>query len=98
MSNRKPHHDHNNEHKHEHEHDIEEIDCLEAIDNLYAYLDGELSDEETLARFKKHLGHCKSCYSRSEMEGVINERIKENGKGKMPESLKSRITDFLDDL
>ena len=86
-------HDH-----HEHNHDVEEIDCLEAIDSLYAYLDGELNDKDTLAKFRKHLGHCKSCYSRSELEGVINERIKETGNSKTPEKLKGRINDFLDDL
>lgn len=92
MSNKK-YHDH-----HEQGDDVEEIDCLEAIDNLYAYLDGELTDKETLAKFKSHLGHCKSCYSRSELEGVINERIKESGKDKTPEKLKNRINSFLDDL
>ena len=94
MSNRK----HPDDQQHEHNHDVEEIDCLEAIDNLYAYLDGELNDDETLARFRKHLGHCKSCYSRSELEGVINERIKESGKGTAPERLKNRLRDFMDDL
>lgn len=94
MSNRK----HPDDQQHEHNHDVEEIDCLEAIDNLYAYLDGELNDDETLARFRKHLGHCKSCYSRSELEGVINERIKESGKGTAPETLKNRLRDFMDDL
>lgn len=92
MSNKK-YHDH-----HEQGDDVEEIDCLEAIDSLYAYLDGELTDKETLAKFKSHLGHCKSCYSRSELEGVINERIKESGKDKAPEKLKNRINSFLDDL
>lgn len=92
MSNKK-YHDH-----HEQGDDVEEIDCLEAIDSLYAYLDGELTDKETLAKFKSHLGHCKSCYSRSELEGVINERIKESGKDKTPEKLKNRINSFLDDL
>ena len=98
MSNKKHPYDHHQGHNHTHDDNIEEIECLEAIDNLYAYLDGELKDEKTLAKFKKHLGHCKSCYSRSEMEGVINERIKETGTDKMPESLKNRLRDFMDDL
>ena len=87
----------NDKHHHEHD-DVEEIDCLEAIDNLYAYLDGELIDEVELAQFRKHLEHCNSCYSRSELEGVINERIKKTGKSKTPDALMNRITDFLDDL
>ena len=83
--------------KHNHN-DIEEIDCLEAIDNLYAYLDGELNDTDSLSRFHKHLEHCKSCYSRSELEGVISKRIKESGKDKTPDALKSRLRNLINDL
>lgn len=78
--------------------EIEEIECLEAIDNLYAYLDGELNDEETLAKFSQHLDHCHSCYTRSELEGVISERIKTSGKSKTPESLQKRLQDLLDNF
>ena len=78
--------------------EVEEIDCLEAIDKMYAYLDGELKDDESLAKFKKHLGHCESCYSRSELEGILTQRIKESGKDKTPEKLKSRLRDLMEDL
>ena len=86
MSNKK-HHDH-----HDQGHEVEEIDCLEAIDNLYAYLDGELTDKETLAKFKSHLGHCKSCYSRAEMEKALSEHIRrseveQSGTQSTPDSL-----------
>jgi len=83
--------------KHEH-HDVEEIDCLEAIDKMYAYLDGELKDNVSLAKFHKHLAHCKSCYSRSELEGILTERIKESARNKTPDVLKSRLRNLLDDL
>jgi anti-sigma factor (TIGR02949 family) len=76
--------------------DVEEIECLEAIDSLYAYLDGELSDEATLAKFKQHLKHCHSCYTRSELEGVISERIKTSGKDEAPASLQHRLHDLMD--
>ena len=78
--------------------DINEIECLEAIDSLYAYLDGELNDEKTLAEFKQHLSHCDSCYTRSELEGVINEKIRASGKDKAPESLQNRLNDLIDKL
>lgn len=78
--------------------EIEEIECLEAIDSLYAYLDGELNDEETLAKFSQHLNHCHSCFTRSELEGVISERIKSSGKSKTPESLENRLKNLLDDF
>jgi len=78
--------------------DIVEIDCLEAIDSLYAYLDGELDDEASLAKFKQHLNHCRSCYSRAELEGVLTERIKETGKSKTPESLQNRLRHLIDEF
>lgn len=78
--------------------DTEEIDCLEAIDDLYAYLDGELTNEDTLNKFKQHLNHCQSCYSRSELEGIISERIKTSGKGKAPEPLKTRLYELIEKL
>jgi len=78
--------------------EIEQIDCMEAIDNMYAYLDDELTDEDTLLKFKQHLKHCDSCYTRSEIEGVISERIKSSGKGKAPEALQNRLHDILGKL
>lgn len=85
-------------HNHDDHDNIEEIDCLEAIDNLYAYLDGELIDDESLAKFRKHLEHCRSCYSRTELEGVLTERIRESGQDKTPETLKKRLRNIMDDL
>jgi anti-sigma factor (TIGR02949 family) len=77
---------------------IEEIECMEAIDSLYAYLDGELNDEKTLMQFKHHLKHCDSCYTRSELEGIMNERIKSSGHSKAPESLQNRLKDIIGKL
>lgn len=76
----------------------EEIDCLEAIDNLYAYLDGELKDQEDLAKFQQHLSHCRSCFSRAELEGVLSERIKESGVKKTPEALQNRLRKLIDNF
>lgn len=78
--------------------EVEEIECLEAIDSMYAYLDGELKDEATLVKFRHHLEHCKSCYSRSELEGIITDRIKNCGKEIAPDSLQNRLRDIMDKL
>jgi len=78
--------------------EIKEIDCLEAVDSLYAYLDGELDDEQSLAKFRKHLSHCRSCYTRSELEGVLTDRIRQSGKDKTPSSLKNRLRKLMDDF
>ena len=76
---------------------VEEIDCLEAIELLYAYLDGELNDQE-LAKYEHHLGHCRSCYSRSELETALNKRIQTSGKGEAPEALQNRLRHLIDKL
>ena len=78
--------------------DVVDSDCLEAFDHLYAYINGELNDENTLAKIEHHLGHCKSCFSRAQMERELNDRIKKSGKDKTPESLKNRLRDLMDDI
>jgi anti-sigma factor (TIGR02949 family) len=77
---------------------IQEIDCLEAIDNLYAYLDGELQDREIIARFEAHLDHCHTCYSRAEMEKALNNRMVAAAESEVPESLRNRLRDLIDKL
>ncbi|MGW8309826.1 MAG: anti-sigma factor family protein [Thiogranum sp.] len=77
---------------------IEEIDCLEAIDSLYAYLDGELDDPGTIAQFEAHLSHCRSCYSRTEMEKALNARMEAYGGEVAPESLRNRLRNLIDKL
>lgn len=81
--------------KEEDKSNVEEIDCLEAIELLYAYLDGELNDEE-LGKYEHHMGHCRSCYSRSELETALNKRIEKSGKGEVPKALQNRIRHLVD--
>jgi anti-sigma factor (TIGR02949 family) len=38
------------------------VDCLEAAEHLYEYLDGELTPERAAA-VKAHLGSCAHCFS-----------------------------------
>jgi len=77
---------------------VVDSDCLEAFDHLYAYLNGELKDPEQLAKIEHHLGHCKSCFSRAQMERELNDRIKKSGKAKTPESLQKRLRNLMDDF
>ena len=75
-----------------------EIDCVEAFDYLYSYLNGEITNKVELANIEHHLSHCKSCYSRAQMEKKIDQRLKESGKGKTPKTLQSRLRGLMDDL
>lgn len=78
--------------------EVDEIDCLEAFDHLYAYLNGELTNQVDLVNIEHHLSHCKSCFSRAQMERELNQRIKESGKSEMPKSLQNRLRDLMDEL
>ncbi|MES9922723.1 MAG: zf-HC2 domain-containing protein [Candidatus Thiodiazotropha endolucinida] len=80
----------------DHKSGIIDSDCLEAFDHVYAYINGELHDEETRARIEHHLSHCKSCYSRAEMERKINERMKMAEMPSPPEQMKKRLKDLID--
>jgi len=69
----------------------DEIGCLEAIESLYAYLDGEIRDPVKLARIEHHLGHCRSCYSRQEMESLLTQRLRREAGSSAPEALQARL-------
>ena len=77
-------------------HDFVDSDCLEAFDHLYAYLNDEIKDEETLAKIEHHLNHCKSCFSRAQMERKLSDRIRSAGNEEAPEALKNRVRDLID--
>ena len=78
---------------------IADTDCLQAMDHLYAYLNGELDeDPNNLAIVEHHLGHCRSCFSRAEMERALSERLKKSSEGEAPESLKKRLRKLVDNF
>ncbi len=73
-----------------------DIGCLRAIEAFYAYLDGELDDPESIADFEHHLGHCRSCFSRIEMEKALNERMRQSTKKASPQALRNRVSKLMD--
>ena len=62
---------------------------------FYAYLDGELDDPDSIAEFERHMAHCRSCFSRAEMERLLTGRIRESAKAEAPEALKDRLRDLM---
>lgn len=87
---------------------IEDIGCLEAIESLYAWLDNELDDAELTGGLEHHLSHCKSCWSRAEMEKSLTEHIKKSvraqseggksGHSPVSDSLQTRLDKLLKHL
>ena len=78
--------------------DPDDIGCLEALEAFYAYLDGELDNPESIADFEHHMSHCRSCFSRTELERTLTERMKDSGKSQAPDALKARLRNLLDKL
>ena len=76
----------------------DEIGCLQAIETLYAYIDGEVEGEITLARIEHHLGHCRSCYSRKELEQALTTHLKASEKTTVPKALKGRLRKLMEDF
>jgi len=74
----------------------DDIGCLEALEAFYAYLDGELESPDAIADFEHHMQHCRSCYSRSEIERALTAHISESGKSRAPEALRTRLQDLID--
>ena len=78
--------------------EVQDSDCLEAFDHLYAYINGELKDPGAVAMIEHHLDHCRSCFSRAQIEREINERLKQSGKKATPPSLQKRLKKLIDDF
>lgn len=78
--------------------ELTDNDCLEAFDHLYAYINGELEDANSVAMIEHHLSHCRSCFSRAQIEREINERLKKTGKPKPPARLKNRLNQLIDEF
>ena len=79
-------------------HEALDSDCLEAFDHVYAYLNNEIKDPDILARIEHHLSHCKSCYSRAEMERKINRRLEDSRENRVSGRLHKRLKNLIDDF
>jgi len=79
-----------------HAHD--DIGCLDAIEALYAYIDGEIDDESSIEAVERHMAHCRSCYSRTQVERALSARMRQDHRNKAPAELQSRLRKLMDDL
>jgi len=72
-----------------------DICCLAALEAFYAYIDGELDDPGSIADFEHHMAHCRSCFSRAEIERALTSHMKKSGKSSAPEALRSRLRNLM---
>jgi hypothetical protein len=44
------------------------------------------------------MSHCRSCFSRTEIERALTSRIRESGKSLAPDALRTRLRKLMDKL
>jgi mycothiol system anti-sigma-R factor len=78
--------------------DQQDIGCLRAIEAFYAYLDGELDDPQDVRLFEHHMSHCRSCYSRKEVEELLTSRMRAAANDQAPDALQSRLRKLMQEF
>ena len=76
--------------------EIKEIDCLEAVDSSYAYLDGEL-DVKTCEEIERRTAECEHCASCLETLRHTRAWLRQSGQAELPESHRTRLRQALKD-
>ena len=71
-----------------------EVNCNEALAELYTFLDGEL-DQERRADIDAHLGRCGHCHDVHDFEAELRHLIASKATEAVPEDLRQRILERL---
>ena len=66
------------------------VDCMEAVRQLYVYLDGELTEDRRL-KISFHLDECGPCAHAAGFEAELRAVISSHCKDRVPDSLVSRV-------
>ena len=69
-------------------------DCLQAVEELYGYLDGELTSEKRNS-ISQHLDDCSNCLGAYDFHSELKRLVSEKCRAELPESLRSRVFDAL---
>jgi len=71
--------------------------CLEAVELLYHYLDGELTDERRV-QIQSHLDACPPCFEAYDFEAELRIVVRQKCVDHVPESLMLRVAAALRDV
>ena len=72
------------------------VDCVEAVHELYHYLDGELT-EERRTEIRVHLDWCGPCGGAADFEAELRKVIANRCKDRVPDSLIERVAAAIDE-
>jgi mycothiol system anti-sigma-R factor len=74
----------------EHRHETGEIDCQAALNELYTFLDGELTDARR-SLIAHHLDDCNPCLEIYDFEAELRMVIQKRCQEEVPETLRLRV-------
>lgn len=69
-------------------------DCSEALNQLYEFLDGELTEERRVV-IHEHLEDCSPCLEAFEFEAELRQVVARRCHDEVPDALKARIAESL---
>jgi mycothiol system anti-sigma-R factor len=72
----------------------EDLDCNEALAELYTFLDGELDDQRR-GDIDEHLGRCGHCHGVHDFEAELRRVIGSSVAEEVPEDLRRRVLERL---
>jgi mycothiol system anti-sigma-R factor len=70
-------------------------DCTETLQELYEYLDGELTNDKR-EHIEQHLNDCSPCYEAFDFEAELRMVIRKRCAETVPDQLRQRIARALD--
>jgi mycothiol system anti-sigma-R factor len=73
------------------------ISCAEAVERLWAYLDGALTAAEKVA-LEEHLGFCRVCCGEVEFAKELRGFLARSAAEQLPEDVRARLIASLDEL
>jgi mycothiol system anti-sigma-R factor len=79
------------------EHEAGVADCGEALQELYTFLDGELTPQRRVA-ISEHLDRCHDCIEAFDFEAELKIVIAQKCREQVPDHLRQRIASALDEL
>ena len=69
-------------------------ECQEALDTLYHFLDGELTDERRV-QIQQHLSRCSPCLEAFDFEAELKLVIAKRCRDQVPDQLRVRVAQAL---
>ncbi len=73
------------------------ITCAEAVERLWAYLDGALSAQDKAA-IDEHLGFCRVCCGEVEFANELRGFLARSAGEELPDDVRARLIATLDNL